>query len=79
MLTTYKTKEKEAISEISKLKKMIILKQDEIVNLDEDIGELSDYVGVAKEKLCDKIDVLTNTIGDNKSTIRQQDKMIVDL
>jgi plasmid replication initiation protein len=56
MLTTYKTKEREAVEEIEKLKSLIHLKDNEITNIDQDIMELTDYVGVAKERLQDKVE-----------------------
>eukprot|EP00347_Sterkiella_histriomuscorum_P023494 403334433 len=79
MLESYQQKQLQTQQEIQKLKQLVLLKDDEILQLDEDIGELSCFVSTAKDKLEDKIDDLLRTLEDNRRLIRRQDKIIVDL
>ena len=58
---------------------MIILKDNEIIGIDEDIIELQVYLGTAKDKLELKIEDMLKVLEDNKRVIRKQDKHIVDL
>ncbi|CDW87931.1 UNKNOWN [Stylonychia lemnae] len=79
MLNGYQAKYNQVKHEIEKLKQLVMLKDDEILQLDEDIGDLSSFVSTAKAKLEDKIDDLLHTLEENKRMIRRQDKIIVDL
>lgn len=79
LLESYKLKQHETSKEIRKLKQLIILKDNEIVGLDEDIHELQSYLGTAKDKLEIKIQDLLKILEENKRIIRKQDKHIVDL
>ena len=56
-----------------------MLKDNEIVGLDEDISELKGYLATAKDKLEIKIQDLLQVLEENKRVIRKQDKHIVDL
>lgn len=56
-----------------------MLKDNEIVGLDEDITELKGYLATAKDKLEVKIQDLLQVLEENKRVIRKQDKHIVDL
>lgn len=51
LLESYKLKQHETSKEIKKLNQLIVLKDNEIVGLDEDIHELNSYLGTAKDKL----------------------------
>jgi chromosome segregation ATPase len=79
LLQGYKIKEQETSREIKKMKQLIVLKDDELVGLDQDINQLTHYLGTAKGKLEDDIQGLLNILEENKRIIRKQDKHIVDL
>ena len=51
LMTTYKNKQLQTEKEIKKLNQLIVLKDDELVGLDQDIHELQIYLGTAKDKL----------------------------
>jgi chromosome segregation ATPase len=55
LLESYKLKQHETSKEIRKLNQLIVLKDNEIVGLNEDIHELESYLGTAKDKLEVKI------------------------
>jgi hypothetical protein len=55
LLESYKIKQIETEREIKKLKQLIVLKDNELVELDQDIQELKSYLGTAKGKLENKI------------------------
>lgn len=79
LLQSYKLKQVETEREIKKLRQLIVLKDDEIVGLEQDIQELGVYLGTAKDKLEVKIQELLKVLEENKRVIRKQDKYIVDL
>ena len=61
------------------MRQLIVLKDDELVTLDQDIQELSHYLGTAKDKLEAKTQDLLKVLEENKRIIRKQDKHIVDM
>lgn len=79
LLQGYKIKEQETAREIKKMKQLIVLKDDELVSLDQDINQLTHYLGTAKDKLEDDIQGLLKILEENRRIIRKQDKHIVDL
>ena len=79
LLESYKTKQTQTEKEIKKVNQLIVLKDNEIIGLDEDIHDLEGYLGTAKDKLEMKIQDLLKILEENKRVIRQQDKHIVDL
>ncbi len=79
LLQGYKIKEQETAREIKKMKQLIVLKDDELVSLDQDINQLTHYLGTAKDKLEDDIQGLLKVLEENRRIIRKQDKHIVDL
>ena len=79
LLQGYKIKEQETAREIKKMKQLIVLKDDELVSLDQDINQLTHYLGTAKDKLEEDIQGLLNILEENRRIIRKQDKHIVDL
>ena len=79
LMDSYKIKQVETQREIKKLKQLIVLKDDENVGLEQDIQELTVYLGTAKDKLEIKIQDLLRVLEENKRIIRKQDKHIVDL
>jgi hypothetical protein len=79
LLESYKLKQVQTEQEIKKLGQLIVLKDNEIVGLDEDICELKGYLATAKDKLEVKIQDLLQVLEENKRVIRKQDKHIVDL
>ena len=79
LLESYKLKQHETSKEIRKLNQLVVLKDNEIVGLNEDIHELEAYLGTAKDKLEAKIEDLLGVLEENKRVIRKQDKHIVDL
>lgn len=78
MLENFKKKQNQSQEEIKKLKKLILLKDDEIHGLDEDIFQLKEYCSTAKDKQEAKVDELLNELENNKKQIRRLDKLIVD-
>lgn len=79
LLQGYKIKEQETAREIKKMKQLIVLKDDELVSLDQDINQLTHYLGTAKDKLEVDIQGLLKVLEENRRIIRKQDKHIVDL
>lgn len=79
LLQGYKIKEQETAREIKKMKQLIVLKDDELVGLDQDINQLTHYLGTAKGKLEEDIQGLLKILEENRRIIRKQDKHIVDL
>lgn len=79
LLESYKIKQVQTGQEIKKLKQLIVLKDDEVVALEQDINELQSYLATAKDKLDVKIHDLLKILEENKRVIRKQDKHIVDL
>lgn len=79
LLQGYKIKEQETAREIKKMKQLIVLKDDELVSLDQDINQLTHYLGTAKDKLEEDIQGLLKILEENRRIIRKQDKHIVDL
>lgn len=79
LLQGYKIKEQETAREIKKMKQLIVLKDDELVSLDQDINQLTHYLGTAKDKLEEDIQGLLKILEENRRVIRKQDKHIVDL
>ena len=79
LLQGYKIKEQETAREIKKMKQLIVLKDDELVSLDQDINQLTHYLGTAKGKLEEDIQGLLKILEENRRIIRKQDKHIVDL
>ena len=79
LLQGYKIKEQETAREIKKMKQLIVLKDDELVRLDQDINQLTHYLGTAKGKLEEDIQGLLKILEENRRIIRKQDKHIVDL
>lgn len=61
------------------MKQLTVLKDDEIVGLDQDIQKLTHYLGTAKDNLENDIQVLLGVLEENRRVIRKQDKHIVDL
>ncbi len=79
LLDSYKMKQQETEREIKKMKQLIVLKDDELVTLDQDIQEMSHYLATAKDKLEAKTQDLLKVLEENKRVIRKQDKQIVDM
>ncbi len=79
LLESYKLKQQETEREIKKMRQLIVLKDDELITLDQDIQELSHYLGTAKDKLEAKTQDLLKVLEENKRVIRKQDKHIVDM
>ena len=79
LMESYKLKQQETQREIKKMKQLTVLKDDELVTLDQDIQELSYYLGTAKDKLEAKTNDLLKVLEENKRIIRKQDKHIVDM
>ena len=71
LLESYKLKQQETEREIKKMKQLIVLKDDEIITLDQDIQELSHYLGTAKDKLEAKTHDLLKVLEENKRVIRK--------
>lgn len=61
------------------MKQLTVLKDDEIVGLDQDIQKLTHYLGTAKDNLENDIQGLLGVLEENRRVIRKQDKHIVDL
>lgn len=51
LLQGYKVKEQETKREIKKMRQLIVLKEDEVVGLDQDIQKLTYYLSTAKDNL----------------------------
>jgi chromosome segregation ATPase len=79
LLESYKLKQQETEREIKKMRQLIVLKDDELITLDQDIQELSHYLGTAKDRLEAKTQDLLKVLEENKRVIRKQDKHIVDM
>lgn len=78
MLKRYKRQQKNVKEEIEKLKKLMIIKDNEIVTLDEEISSLNDFRNqqiIQGEMLQEKA---VQMIDANKAIIKRQDKLIVD-
>lgn len=71
LMESYKIKEIQTNKEIKKLNQLIVLKDHEIVELDQDISELRLYLGTAKDKLDVKIADLLKVLEENKRVIRR--------
>ena len=76
-----KQKEKEATGkdEIEKLSQLTTIKDDELVNIDIELGSLNDFLNSVRHNQMNKIQLYKEQIEDNKKVIRRQDKLIVDL
>jgi chromosome segregation ATPase len=71
LLESYKIKQVQTGQEIKKLKQLIVLKDDEVVALEQDINELKSYLATAKDKLDVKIHDLLKILEENKRVIRK--------
>jgi len=71
LLESYKIKQVQTGQEIKKLKQLIVLKDDEVVALEQDINELQSYLATAKDKLDVKIHDLLKILEENKRVIRK--------
>jgi chromosome segregation ATPase len=74
-------KERQANSEdeISKLKQLDLIKDDEIINLDIELKSLQDFMRNVESTQQDKINAYRAEIEKNQKIIRRTDKLIVDL
>lgn len=71
LLESYKLKQQETEREIKKMKQLIVLKDDELVTLDQDIQEMTHYLATAKDKLEAKTQDLLKVLEENKRVIRK--------
>lgn len=79
MMKSFKEKEENSREEITKLSQLILIKDDEIQNLDIELRSLGDFLNNVRQTQGDKIMMYKQQIEENKKVIRRQDKLIVDL
>lgn len=79
MMKSFKEKEENSREEITKLSQLILIKDDEIQNLDIELRSLGDFLNSVRQTQGDKIMMYKQQIEENKKVIRRQDKLIVDL
>lgn len=79
MMNQFKERELNTVDEISKLKQLTVIKDDELTNLDIEIRGLSDFLDQMNMQQNNKINSYKQQLEDNKKIIRRQDKLIVDL
>lgn len=79
MLRLYKTKKQAAADEIERLGKVCLLKESEILDLNENITSLKTYSSEFKGKAEEEIAHAKNCMAENLAVIKRQDKLIVDL
>jgi len=70
LMNGYKVKQVQTEKEIQKLSQLTVLKDDELVGLDQDIDHLKHYLGVAKDNLDLDIHDLLGVLEKNKRSIR---------
>mmetsp|Transcript_31717 Transcript_31717/g.48594 ORF Transcript_31717/g.48594 Transcript_31717/m.48594 type:complete len:185 (+) Transcript_31717:3-557(+) len=79
MMNKFKAQEENAKEEVSKLEKLILLKDSEITDLDIELQSLNDFLYSVRIKQNDKISMYKSEIEQNKVQIKRSDKLIVDL
>ena len=79
MLKKYKRAQRNAQEEIEKLNKLILVKDNEITNLNMDLSSLTDFRNGMDASNQKKVDHAHKMIEENKAIIKRQDKLIVDL
>ena len=79
MLKKYKRQQRNAVEEIEKLNKLILVKDNEITNLNMDLSSLGDFRSGMDARNQAKVDQALKMIEENKAVIKRQDKLIVDL
>ena len=79
MLNSYKSREQNCKEEIEKLSDLIVIKDNEIVELNEELNALTDFLENLRFNQKQKIENYNNEIKENKKEIKRKDKLIVDL
>ena len=79
MLRKYKRAEANTKDEISKLQKILLVKDNEIVTLNEEINSLADYKANAHGNAKAKLEQYTVMAKENTDVIKRHDKLIVDM
>lgn len=71
MLKKYKRQQRNATEEIEKLSKLILVKDNEITNLNEDLASLTDFRNGMDDRNSKKIDHALKMIEENKAVIKR--------
>ena len=79
MLKRYKRQENTVTEEIDKLSKLILVKDNEIITLNEEINSLNDFRSSQIQDGENRKERALKMIEENKAIIKRQDKLIVDL
>ena len=79
MLKRYKRQARNTQEEIDKLNQLMIMKDNEIIGLNQELTALNDMRQNMDKKYSQKSDQAKKMIEENKAVIKRQDKLIVDL
>lgn len=79
MLKRYKRQARNTQEEIDKLNQLMVMKDNEITNLNQEISALNDMRANMDTKYSRKSEQAKKMIEENKAVIKRQDKLIVDL
>ena len=79
MMKNFKTREKNTMEEIEKLRQLLEIKNNEINNCDVEIQSFNDFLDNYNRQQGNKINEYKSEIEENRHIIKRQDKLIVDL